>query len=1025
MADFDIAADTPTMTLDGTEIIPIMKGGAPDSIPATIISGRFKYTNSDSASAHSLAHATGLQLNDTFETEYYSALRRDSSGGVWRVIQTDAVSTTPGNISNGGTGSNGGVRMEGAGGIVFAFVPGPGAVVDIEQVGIVCDGTTTGQHDRFAIVVAAAKDRGWKIVTGPKRRMKIVETVDVRFVDCDLRFQAGTQGGADFYTAVGTNLRCTITEANPGVVTTVDVDGVTPIAHGLNAGDTIKLGAHGLGNLPPNLSQLTTYYVLSSGLTSTSFQVATSAGGATINTTVGSTNKAGAGPLYVFIPPAAVANIQTEDIVLWNGTIKRLGKAVLTAGDGSINDGVTQKVDVWGDGNFDFSVHSTVCGAQLDGDDGPHGIHDIHATYCYLGVVATGALEKKVVRSEFTYCEIAAYMNAAASCDTMLWIISGTRCREWYREYPGIPTSVTIEPWVEGRTDPGDDSPAFWFRNGKFSALGAGQIRAHEGLRHILVDKHDQFGADTFEFKGTHIIHGYGNQIELRRVRRVKGSFHMKDILKGPAASGTDTSAAVRMGRVMHAGGLSGMIGDCSTTTLLQIGEEAGDQLYSREVDFGTWSLQCDNLTNVTDANTDTASNAFPSNRIALDVQRAKGGSITLTQCIGDIVVGPSVSASNGLPFTIVAPPSQKRYNRTIDGAASVRYGYPALIDPATDRLPTSAIPDLSADATFQEAVRDIIASALQAGSNVVVAVDDPGNLITVSAPGAAGSFDGLFAEYTTTSPAAPANGVLTFARNRAGQRRLAYRNPVGRPKSVQTLLGTNKTRFYLPVGNGTTVGTIGFNISTGGTVTARTAAITNNYTMLSRLGFVAASAAANQVFGARNSSLLFSRSNSDAGTPGNSGFELIVRYGWAVADGNLGRIAVGMFASGSAISLATDPVNLTNCVFIGADDGDQYLSIYCNDGSGTCTKTSLGTSFPAKTAALDAYEVRIFCAPDGDRFYWSCENLFTGAIAEGSLTTDIPAATTLLTFQIQGCTGTSTQALALDIISVYMETDY
>lgn len=69
----------------------------------------------------------------------------------------------------------------------------------------------------------------------------------------------------------------TITLASPGVLTTA-----TP--HGLIVGDTITLATSGA--LPTGLTAGTTYYVISAGLTATSFELSATAGGSAINTSV-------------------------------------------------------------------------------------------------------------------------------------------------------------------------------------------------------------------------------------------------------------------------------------------------------------------------------------------------------------------------------------------------------------------------------------------------------------------------------------------------------------------------------------------------------------------------------------------------------------------------------------------------------------------------------------------------------------------------------------------------------------------
>ncbi|MDQ4136161.1 MAG: DUF2793 domain-containing protein, partial [Pseudomonadota bacterium] len=92
---------------------------------------------------------------------------------------------------------------------------------------------------------------------------------------------------------------------------------------------------------------------------------------------------------------------------------------------------------------------------------------------------------------------------------------------------------------------------------------------------------------------------------------------------------------------------------------------------------------------------------------------------------------------------------------------------------------------------------------------------------------------------------------------------------------------------------------------------------------------------------------------------------------------------------------------------------------------SGSCRVIDLGSDFPANTQEVDLYEVRFFCAPNADRIGVSLERLNTGHVAEATLTTDLPDAGTLLGPQIWISNGTAAAAVAIDVVSQYIETDH
>jgi hypothetical protein len=456
-----------------------------------------KYANSNSDQANSLAHLAGVQVGDQFSAKWFDTNKQYCSHGRWYCYAVSG-STTPGTIGNGG--STTGITMEGTGGAKFALVPEYSGIVDIRAAGITCDGITSGQEATFALLAAAAKARGLKLVNGRLQPMRITnnKTIDLDYFDCDLTFQAGTPaertisaitkanpgvvtsashgfangqtvklysaagmtevngnsytvanvttdtfelsgtdtsgfgtytGGAkaqvvgrgDFYSGVGTNLQVTFTNANPGVATTAS-------NHGLSAGDTVLFGVAGTGCLPPNVSPLTTYYVLATGLTATSFQFATSAGGTAINTTVTGNANAGTGTMYCYIAPVAVSGLQTKDIVQWDGKINRLAIAVRAAFSPGVSNGQTQKVTIKGDGGFDFTTQSTVIGNYSDIPTIARiPIWNFRAAYCYVGVGLAGPFEKKQVEIKATYCQHLSYNLNNSSADTVETRISTRR----------------------------------------------------------------------------------------------------------------------------------------------------------------------------------------------------------------------------------------------------------------------------------------------------------------------------------------------------------------------------------------------------------------------------------------------------------------------------------------------------------------------------------------------------------------------------------------------------------------------
>ncbi len=269
------------------------------------------------------------------------------------------------------------------------------------------------------------------------------------------------------------------------------------------------------------------------------------------------------------------------------------------------------------------------------------------------------------------------------------------------------------------------------------------------------------------------------------------------------------------------------------------------------------------------------------------------------------------------------------------------------------------------------------------------------------------------------TVPVAPVDGVLIFARGQAGRQRPAFVAPSGASTGLQALLASNKVGWWSAVGGAATAQSVGFLGTITGTATARSVATDNLFKSTRRLGLATSSAVGSSA-GLRDGGVAkYWRGNA----VGLGGFEYVVRYGISAYTADL-RLAVGLFA-GVGVLPNADPSAQANAVFVGKNAGDTTFRIMHNDGSGSCTVIDLGSDFPANTQEVDLYEVRFFCAPNADRIGVSLERLNTGHVAEATLTTDLPDAGTLLGPQIWISNGTGAAAVAIDVVSQYIETDH
>jgi hypothetical protein len=87
------------------------------------------------------------------------------------------------------------------------------------------------------------------------------------------------------------------------------------------------------------------------------------------------------------------------------------------------------------------------------------------------------------------------------------------------------------------------------------------------------------------------------------------------------------------------------------------------------------------------------------------------------------------------------------------------------------------------------------------------------------------------------------------------------------------------------------------------------------------------------------------------------------------------------------------------NLIGVGSDNGDANLQVFHNDNSGNdATKIDLGAAFPANRTAGAAmttvYSILLYNAPNTTSVIYNVINNETGAIARGTITTDLPAHT-------------------------------
>jgi hypothetical protein len=121
---------------------------------------------------------------------------------------------------------------------------------------------------------------------------------------------------------------------------------------------------------------------------------------------------------------------------------------------------------------------------------------------------------------------------------------------------------------------------------------------------------------------------------------------------------------------------------------------------------------------------------------------------------------------------------------------------------------------------------------------------------------------------------------------------------------------------------------------------------------------------------------------------------------------------------------LAINPI--TNIIGVGNETGDTNLQVFHNDGSGTASKVDLGSGFPANrtagAASTTVYSIQLYNEPGSSSVLYEVINQETGAVAQGTLTNNLPDSTRLLNFfasRAMGSGGGVTNAGQFDLMKL------
>ncbi len=274
----------------------------------------------------------------------------------------------------------------------------------------------------------------------------------------------------------------------------------------------------------------------------------------------------------------------------------------------------------------------------------------------------------------------------------------------------------------------------------------------------------------------------------------------------------------------------------------------------------------------------------------------------------------------------------------------------------------------------------------------------------------------------TPTPPAA--GGVKLFGRNVGGRILPAIVGPSGLDTSLQPFMGRNKLGFFLPHGNNAGFTNFGLGTAAVGTATGANVTTTNLHTYLQRHEWLVTTAATTAVAGVRATA-----QQKTVGGPaaGLGGFMLVWRWAPATGVANASHRAFAGMRNSIAAPTDVNPSTLTGICGMGYDAADANIQFMHNDATGTATKIDLGAAFAKPNIDRTAvYEVVMFCPPGiTQALSYEVTNLVSGAVASGTVTTDLPSTTTLLAPYAYVSVGGVSSVVGIMVNSMYLESDY
>jgi hypothetical protein len=220
----------------------------------------------------------------------------------------------------------------------------------------------------------------------------------------------------------------------------------------------------------------------------------------------------------------------------------------------------------------------------------------------------------------------------------------------------------------------------------------------------------------------------------------------------------------------------------------------------------------------------------------------------------------------------------------------------------------------------------------------------------------------------------------------------------------------SNETYRGININHNTTTVVVdgGITMSSSASTTAQTVASTNLATKQIRLRYSATVVSGGRYTGTRGSALLWYL---------HGGFRYVCDFnisdtsysaGCQQFYGMAGQTTDLVYGGVSGTLVST----LTNIIGIGSENGDTNLQVFHNDATGTATKVDLGVNFPSNRTvgaiSTTVYSIELYNEPMSTNVKYKVTNNETGAIANGTISTNLPLTSQGLNFFASRCMSTT-----------------